>query len=177
MDLPAAPASMRTQWRSDDDRLVFEVPRAGFLMSEFGPTAMMAALAAILGAAALACFLIFIARRADAAQGLKWFLAIPFAAACFTLPGVLLFQGILWPAFCRTRVIASPRGLRVERRLGPLHRSKEMRADAIEELALTRVRAPAVAARGRQAAIRFGQGLPETELEWIRAALANLLKK
>jgi hypothetical protein len=161
----------------EDDRLVFEVPRAGFSMSEFGPTAMMAALAAILGAGAFACFLIFIARWAHVAQEFKWLLGIPFAAACFTLPGVLLFQGILWPAFCRTRVIATPGGLRVERRLGPLHRTKEMRVEAIEELALTRVRAPAVAARGRQAAIRFGQGLPETELEWIRAALAKVLAK
>jgi hypothetical protein len=123
------------------------------------------------------CFLIFIARRPDIGPGFKWLMGLPFAVACFTLPGLILFQGILWPAFRRTRVIASSGGLRVERRLGLLQRTKEMRADAIEELALTRVRAPAIAARGRKTAIRFGQGLPEAELEWIRAALAKILAK
>ena len=48
---------------------------------------------------------------------------------------------------------------------------------AAQELALTRGRAPAVTARGRKAAVRFGQGLPEAELEWIRAALAKILAK
>jgi hypothetical protein len=177
MDLPGAPANMRTQWRMDDGQLMLDVPRAGFSMSEFGPTTMMAIIATILGASAFACFLIFIARRADVAPGFKWLMGLPFAIACFALPGVILFQGILWPAFCRTRVIASTGGLRVERRLGFLRRTKEMRADAIEELALTRLRAPAITARGRKATIRFGQGLPEAELEWIRAALAKALER
>ena len=107
------------------------------------------------------------------APAFKWLTGVPFAIACFTLPGVIVFQGILWPAFRRTRVIASTGGLRVERRLGLLQRIKEMRAEEIEELALTRVRAPAVTARGGKAAVRFGQGLPEAELEWIRAGASR----
>ena len=130
MDISGAPANTRTQWQMDDGQLTLDVPRAGFSMSEFGPPTIMAIIAAILGAGAFACFLILIARRADVAPGFKWLTGLPFAIACFMLPGVILFQGILWPACCRTRVIASAGGLRVERRLGFLQRAKEMRADA-----------------------------------------------
>jgi hypothetical protein len=175
MDLPAAPANMRTQWRMDGGRLVLDMPRAGFSMSAFGSMVAMAIAATIIGASGFACFLIFIARRTDIGPGFKWLMGLPFAIACFTLPGVILLQGIVWPAFCRTRVIASSGGLRVERRLGLLQRTRELRTDEIEELALTRVRAPAVTARGGKAAVRFGQGLPEAELEWIRAAVAKVL--
>jgi hypothetical protein len=168
---------MRTKWRIEGDQLVVDAPRAGFSTSELGPAAIMALIAALVGAGAFLCFLLFIARRADVAPGFKWLLGIPFAVACFTLPAVILFEGILWPALCLTRVIASPAGLRARRRLGPLHRTKEIRADAVEELALTRLRAPAITARGAMTAIRFGQGLPEGELEWIRAALKAALAK
>ncbi len=177
MDLPAAPANMRTQWRMDGGRLVLDVPRAGFSMRAFGSMAALAVAATIVGASGFACFLIFIARRTDIGPGFKWLMGIPFAIACFTLPGVILFQGILWPAFRRTRVIVSPGGLRVERRLGLLQRIRELRADQIEELALTQAGAPAVTARGGKAAVRFGQGLPEAELGWIRAAVAKVLVK
>jgi hypothetical protein len=177
MDLPAAPANMRTQWRMDGGQLVLDLPPAGFSMSAFGPMAAMAVAATIIGASGFACFLIFIARRTDISPGLKWFMGISFAIPCFTLPALILLQGILWPAFCRTRVIASRGVLRVERRLGFLQRNKEMRGTEIEELALTRVRTPAITARGRKAAVRFGLGLPEAELEWIRAALAKILAK
>ena len=177
MDLPVAPANMRTQWRIEDGQLVLDMPRAGFSMSAFGPMAAMAIAATIIGASGFACFLIFIAPRTSIGPGFKWLIGLPFAIACFTLPGVILFQGILWPAFCRTRVIASTDGLRVERRLGLLQRTKQMRADALEELALTRLRAPAITARGRKAAVRFGQGLPEAQLEWVRAAIAKVLAK
>jgi hypothetical protein len=177
MDLPAAPANMRTQWRVDGGQVVLDMPRAGFSMSAFGSLAAMAVAATIIGASGLACFLIFIGRRADIGPGFKWLTGLPFTVACFTLPVVILFQGILWPAFCRTRVIASSGGLRVEQRLGLVQRAKAVRADELEELALTRVREPAITARGRKAAIRFGQGLPEAELEWIRAAVAKVLAK
>ncbi|MGD1000079.1 MAG: hypothetical protein ABSA67_05195 [Candidatus Brocadiia bacterium] len=177
MDLPAAPANMRTQWRLDGGRLVLEMPRAGFSMSAFGAMAAMAVVATIIGASGFACFLIFIARRTDIGPAFKWLTGIPFAIACFTLPGVILFQGILWPAFRRTRVTAASGGLRVERRLGLVQRARELRADEIEGLALTRVGAPAVTARGGKATVRFGQGLPEAELEWIRAAVAQVLGK
>ncbi len=176
MDLPGAPANLRTQWRMDGDQLVLDMPPAGISMSGSGPMAAMAVVATIIAASGFACFLIFIARRTDIAPGLKWLMGVPFTVACFTLPAVILLEGILWPAFSRTRVIASSGSLRVERRLGIL-RHKEIRADEIEELALTRVRAAAVTARGRKAAVRFGQGLPDAELEWIRAALAKVLAK
>jgi len=158
-------------------QLALDIPAAGFSMSGFGPMAAMAAAATIIGASGFACYLIFIARRSDISPGFKWLLGVPFAVACFTLPGVILVQGILWPAFCRTRVVASSGGLRVERRIGPLRRVKEIRSDEIEELTLKRDRAPAITARGRKAAVRFGQGLPEAELEWIRAALGKVLAK
>jgi hypothetical protein len=161
----------------DGSQVVLDMPRAGFSMSAFGPLAAMAIAATIIGASGFVCFLIFIGRRTDIGPGFKWLTGLPFAIACFTLPGVILFQGILWPAFRRTRVIASPGGLRVEQRLGLVQRAQEMRADELEELALTRVRAPAITARGRKAAIRFGQGLPEAELEWIRAAVGKVLAK
>jgi hypothetical protein len=177
MDLPDAPTNMRTQWRTDGEQLVLDLPHAGFSMSAFGPMATMAVAATIIGASGFVCFLIFIARRTDIGSGFKWLMGVPFAVACFTLPSLILFQGILWPALRRTRVIASSGSLRVERRIGMLRRTREMRADAIEELALTRGRAPAVTARGRNATVRFGQGLPEAELEWIRAALAKVLAK
>ena len=177
MELRDAPANMRTQWRMDGGQLALDMPPGGFSMSAFGPMATMAVVATIIGASGFAGFLIFVVRRTDIVPGLKWLMGVPFAIACFTLPGVILFQGILWPAFRRTRVIASPGGLRVERRLGFLQRSKEMRADEIEELALTRVRAPALAARSGKTAVRFGQGLPEAELAWIRDAIAKVLAK
>lgn len=177
MELPGAPANMRTQWRMDGGQLVLDMPRTGFSMSGFGSMVAMAVASTIIGASGFVCFLVFTARRADIGPGFKWVMGVPFAIACFTLPAVILFQGILWPAFCRTRVIASPGGLCVERRLGLLRRPQEMRADALEELALTRVRGPAITARGRKAAVRFGEGLPEAELEWIRAALAEVLAK
>jgi len=161
----------------DGGQLVLDIPRAGFSMSAFGAMAAMAVAATIIGASGLACFLMFVAQRADIGPGIKWLTGLPFTIACFTLPGVILFQGILWPAFRRTRVIASPGGLRVERRLGFVQRTEQMRADALEELALTRVRAPAITARGGKTAVRFGQGLPEAELEWIRAAVARVLAK
>ena len=124
MDLPAAPVNMRTQWRMDGGQLVLDMPHAGFSMSAFGSMAAMAIVATIIGASGFACFLIFIARRTDIGPGFKWLTGLPFTIACFTLPGVILFQGILWPAFCRTRVIASPASLRMERRLGLLQRAR-----------------------------------------------------
>jgi hypothetical protein len=161
----------------DGGQLALDIPPAGFSMSGFGPMAAMVVVATIIGASGFACYVIFIARRIDIGPGLKWLMGVPFAVACFTLPGVILVQGILWPAFCRTRVIASSSGLRVERRIGPLRRVKEIRSDEIEELMLKREPAPAITARGRKAAVRFGQGLPVAELEWIRAALGKVLAK
>ncbi len=176
MDLPAAPVNIRTQWRMDGGQLVLDLPRAGFSISALGAMAAIAA-ATIIGASGFACFLIFIARRADIGAGFKWLTGIPFAIVCFTLPAVILIQGILWPAYRRTRVTASPRGLRVERRLGPVQRARDLRAAEIQDLALTRVGAPAVTARGGKATVRFGQGLPQAELEWIRAAVASMLAR
>jgi hypothetical protein len=176
MELPAAPANARTQWRMDGGQLVLDLPPAGFSMAAFGPVAAMGVATTIIGASGFACFLIFIAPRADIAPGFRWLMGIPFAVVCFTLPALILFQGILWPALCRTRVIVSWGVLRVERRLGFIRRNKELRGAEIEELALTRVRAPAITARGKKAAVRFGQGLPEAELEWIRDWVATVLR-
>jgi hypothetical protein len=177
MELPAAPADMKTQWRMDGGQLELDLPPAGFSMAAFGPMVAMAVAATVIGASGFVCFVIFIACRADIGPGFKWVMGVPFAIACFTLPDVILFQGILWPAFRRTRVIVSPAGLRVERRLGFLQRNKEVGAAEIEEIALSRVRAPAITVRGRRVAVRFGQGLPEVELQWINAALSKLLAK
>ncbi len=175
MELPAPPASLRTQWRMDGGRLTLDLPPAGFSLAAFRAMTAMAVIAALIGASGFACFLIFVARRADIGPGFKWLMGVPFAVACFTLPAVILFQGILWPAFRRTRVIAAPEGLRVERRLRLVRRAAELRAGAIEALKLTRAGAPAVTVSGGKTAIRFGQGLPEAELEWIRSAIAQAM--
>ena len=174
MDLPVPPPNLRTQWKTDGGNFVLDLPPAGFSMAEFGPIVAMNVIATIIGLSVFVCFLIIVAPRAN---NLKQIMFAAFTFACFVLPLQILFQGILWPAFRRTRVIAAPAGLRIERRLGFLQRTKNMSAGEIEELALTRVRTTAITARGRKTAIRFGQGLPEAELQWIHDALGKVLAK
>lgn len=170
-ETPPPPEGCRVSYDVSGDEVTFDLPKIGFRGGHWAVLTL-----ALLGSLLLAAFLLpmFLSGKSNGSL-----------LALVSAPIAVIVTGVVLSANTRERVRASPERLRVER-YSALHQSpQEIPADRLEELFLTgdlslggRMANPTgrvICARSDDLSMRFGDGLTDTEVTWLKAMVEALV--